>query len=71
MPGAGKPLWLDDRTSFWSIPVTGGQPRLLVRFPDLARPSIRGDFAAGAGQFFFTLEDRQADILVAQVTRRE
>ena len=26
--------------------------------------------AAGAGQFFFTLEDRQADILVAEVKRR-
>jgi Tol biopolymer transport system component len=59
------------RASFWSIPVTGGRPRPLVRFTDLARPSIRGDFAVGADQFFFTLEDRQADILVADVIRRQ
>jgi Tol biopolymer transport system component len=59
------------RASFWSIPAAGGKPRVLVRFTDLTRASIRGDFAVGAGQFFFTLEDRQADILVAEVTRRE
>jgi Tol biopolymer transport system component len=58
------------RASFWSIPISGGRPRLLVRFTDLSRPSIRADFAVGAGQFFFTLEDRQADILVAEVARR-
>jgi hypothetical protein len=34
------------------------------------RPSIRPDFAVGAGQFFYTFEDRQADIWVADVTRR-
>ena len=54
----------------WSVPVTGGKPRLLVRFADPARPSIRPDFDVGAGRIFFTLEDRQADIWVAEVTRR-
>jgi Tol biopolymer transport system component len=58
------------RASFWSIPAAGGKPRLLVRLADLSRPSIRADFAVGAGQLFFTLEDRQADILVADVTTR-
>ena len=46
----------------------GGRPRL-VRFTP-ARPSIRADFAAGAGRFFFTLEERQADIWVAEITHR-
>ena len=54
----------------WTRATARGQPRLLVRFDDLSRPSIRSDFAAGAGQFFFTLEDRQADIVMAEVDGR-
>jgi len=60
----------EQRASFWALPFAGGKPRLLVRFTDPLRPSIRPDFAVGAGQFFFTFEDRQADIWVADVTRR-
>ena len=58
------------RASFWSIPLAGGRPRQLVQFNDLSRPSIRPDFAVGNGQFFFTLEDRQADIWVGEIARR-
>jgi eukaryotic-like serine/threonine-protein kinase len=58
------------RASIWSVPVSGGRPRLLVRFTDPSRPSIRPDFAAGAGRFFFTIEDRQSDIWVAEITKR-
>jgi Tol biopolymer transport system component len=55
------------QASFWSLPIAGGRPTLLVRFTDPLRESTRRDFAVGAGQFFFTLEDRQADIWVAEV----
>ncbi|MGH7467458.1 MAG: hypothetical protein ACRENP_05675 [Longimicrobiales bacterium] len=58
------------RAALWSVPVTGGRPRLLVTFNDLAQPSIRPDFAAGAGRLFFTIDDRQSDIWVAEVTRK-
>jgi dipeptidyl aminopeptidase/acylaminoacyl peptidase len=58
------------RASFWSVPLAGGRPKLLVQFSDLSRPSIRPDFAVAKGQFFFTLEDRQADIWVAEIARR-
>jgi Tol biopolymer transport system component len=61
---------VDGRSTIWSVPVAGGKPTLLVTFADLSRPSIRPDFAAGAGRFFFTLEDRQADIWIAEVTKR-
>jgi Tol biopolymer transport system component len=54
----------------WSIPTFGGRPSILVRFPDLARPSPRREFAAGAGHFYFTLDDRQSDIWMADVTER-
>jgi Tol biopolymer transport system component len=60
----------EGRASLWAVPTAGGRPRLLVRFNDPSRVSIRADFAAGAGQFFFTLEDRQADIWMAEITRR-
>ncbi len=60
----------EGRASFWTVPLAGGQPRRLVRFEDLARVSIRPDFAVGAGKFFFTLEDRQADIWITDITRR-
>jgi eukaryotic-like serine/threonine-protein kinase len=56
------------RASIWSMPVEGGRPSLLVQFEDLARPSSRWDFAAGAGRFFFAIEDRQSDIWIADVT---
>ncbi len=58
------------RASLWSVPLAGGRPKLLVRFNDLTRSSIRPDFAVHANQFFFTLEDRQADIWVAEIARR-
>ncbi len=54
----------------WAIPVSGGTPRRLVAFSDVQRPSIRGDFAVGGGRVFFALEDRQADIWVAEVGKR-
>jgi Tol biopolymer transport system component len=54
----------------WSIPTSGGRPSVLVRFEDLARPSSRREFAAGAGHFYFTLQDRQSDIWMADVIER-
>jgi Tol biopolymer transport system component len=56
--------------TIWAVPTAGGRPQLLVRFTDPSRPSIRVDFAAGAGRLFFTLEDRQADIWVGEISHR-
>ncbi len=55
------------RASFWSISISGGRPRLLVRFDDPGRPSNRFDFASDGRRFYFTLEDRQSDTWVADV----
>lgn len=60
----------DGRAAIWSLPVSGGRPQLLVTFGDLSRPSSRPDFAAGAGRFFFTLEERESDIWVADIVAR-
>ena len=58
------------RASFWSMPATGGRPRLLVRFDDPARASNRFEFASDGRRFYFTVEDRQSDIWVAEAIRR-
>ena len=58
------------RASFWSIPAAGGAPRLLARFDDPTHASNRFDFASDGRRFYFTVEDRQSDVWVAEVTRR-
>lgn len=58
------------RASFWSMPATGGRPRLLTRFDDPTRASNRFEFASDGRRFYFTVEDRQSDIWVADIARR-
>jgi Tol biopolymer transport system component len=58
------------RASFWSIPVSGGRPRLLSRFDDPAHTSNRFEFASDGKRFYFTVEDRQSDIWIAEVEAR-
>jgi hypothetical protein len=60
----------DLRASFWSVAVGGGRPRLLVRFDDPDRASNRFDFATDGKRFYFTIEDRQSDIRIAELTKR-
>ena len=57
------------RASFWSVAVAGGRPRLLARLDDPARASNRFEFASDGKRFYFTVEDRQSDIWVAEVAR--
>jgi Tol biopolymer transport system component len=57
------------QASFWSMPVAGGRPRLLARFDDPARASNRFEFASDGTHFYYTVEDRQSDIWVAEVAR--
>jgi Tol biopolymer transport system component len=51
------------------VPASGGTPRVVVRFPDLARPSSRQGFGMSATRFFFPVEDRQSNIWLAELTR--
>jgi len=62
-----KSLDQEGVSSFWSVPARGGQPRLLVRFDDPARPSTRADYATDGSRFYFALVDRQSDIWVVDV----
>ena len=56
------------RASLWSMAASGGTPRLLVRFDDPTRPSYRPEWTTDGKRFFFTVNDRQSDVWVADVT---
>ena len=83
MPRAGGTRWAPDgrtlyfkghdaggRASFWSVPFSGGRPRLLVRFDDPAFSSSRNDFSTDGRNFYFAVEDRQSDVFVADLIKR-
>jgi Tol biopolymer transport system component len=54
---------------FSVVSATGGTPRVVVRFPDLARPSSRQGFSMSATRFYFPVEDRQSNIWLADLAR--
>ena len=54
-------------SSIWSVPVSGGEPKLLVRFDDPNRRSTRPEWAVGAGRFVFTLTEHESDVWVMEL----
>jgi serine/threonine-protein kinase len=52
---------------FWSVPASGGTPRMIVRFDDPNRPSGRQEFATDGRTLYFTVDNRQADIWVVEL----
>ena len=53
-----------------SVPLAGGASRVLVRFDDPLRPSTRPELSTDGRRFYFTVQDRQSDVYVADITRR-
>jgi len=58
----------EQHASFWSVPVSGGKPKLLVRFDDPSRQSTRMEFATDGERFFFTLAKYESDIWVGELS---
>jgi serine/threonine-protein kinase len=52
----------DRHSTIWSVPAGGGTPRLLVRFDDPSRRSLRREFAADGQRFYFTVARDESDI---------
>ena len=71
----GKSIWFKShdaggKAAIWSIPPTGGAPRLLVSFDDPTRPSYRTEWASDGKRIFFAINDRQSDIWVVEIARK-
>ena len=57
-----KTLEADGASGLWRVPVAGGEPRLLVRFDDPARRSLRRAFATDDAVVYFTLNEHESDV---------
>jgi TolB protein len=66
-----KALDANGRSSFWSVPVAGGKPKLLIRFDDPSRKSNRPEFATDGFCFYFTLTESQCDLWVMDLIIEE
>jgi len=53
--------------SFWSLPVSGGTPRLLVRFDVPGRDSFRDEFAISSDRIYFIMANHQSDLFMAEL----
>jgi hypothetical protein len=80
-PAPETPVWSRDGRSIYFkshdaeghamisvVSANGGAARVIVRFPDLSRPSLRQGFAATATRFYFPIEDRQSNVWIAQLS---
>ena len=58
----------EKRASFWSVPASGGEAKLLVRFDNPTRQSSRYEFACDGERFYFTLAEYESDIWVGELS---
>ena len=77
----GETYWSQDQSTLYfkmsssggvveirSISVSTGEERMLVRFDDPRRVSLRADFSGDDDRFYFTLDDRWSDVWLAEMT---
>ncbi len=57
------------RHAFWSVPATGGKPRLIARFDDRRHATRRPDFATDGRRIFFVVTTDEADVWVMSLKR--
>jgi TolB protein len=82
-PLAERPFWSEDgrliyfnshdargNAAIWSIPATGGTPRLLVHFDDPNRPNNRVEWSYRRGRAYFVLTELQSDVWVMEMVPR-
>jgi Tol biopolymer transport system component len=60
----------EGHSNIWSVPATGGRPRLLVRFDVPDRQSNRPEFTTDGKRFFFTIGQRESDVWTMELTTR-
>lgn len=59
----------DGGASFWSVPLSGGSPRLLLDVNDPARSVRRQEFTTDGLRLFFTLAADESDVWVMELRR--
>jgi Tol biopolymer transport system component len=82
-PEPAYPVWSDDssriyykaydrerQSSIWEISTSGGTPRLLVRFDDPARRSLRREFATDGKRFYFTVAREESDLWAMELSKK-
>jgi hypothetical protein len=82
-PEPSHPVWANDsrsifykaydrdrKSTIWSVPVTGGPPRLLVRFDDPTRRSLRREFATDGARLYFTVAREESDIWTMELLKK-
>jgi Tol biopolymer transport system component len=57
-------------STIWSVPVSGGPSRLLVRFDDPSRRSLRREFDTDGQRFYFTVARDESDLWSMELVRR-
>ena len=57
----------DFLSTIWSVPISGGTPKLLVRFDNSLRPSLRAEFTVDSREILFTITDRESDIWIMEL----
>jgi hypothetical protein len=60
----------DSRHAFYEIPMRGGTPRLVFRFPDLARQPRRTEFDTDGRRLFFTVATDESDVWMMDLQRK-
>lgn len=56
-----------ERVGIWSVPLSGGDPELLVRFDDPVRRPVRYEWSSDGENFYFTLTEFEADVWVMEL----
>ena len=57
-------------SSIWTVPVAGGESRLLVRFDVPSRRSVRREFDTDGRRFYFTVQRDESDIWSLELVRK-
>ena len=55
-------------TGFWAVPVSGGQPKLLIRFDDPSRIRMYPRFGSDGQKFYFSLTEFESDLWLIELS---
>ena len=58
---------INPRFSIWELPASGGTAREVIRFDDPYHLPLYGSFGTDGQRLFFTLDERESDIWVADI----